>query len=96
MAKRKGPTRPCVKCGKPIHPRQKLCSCGAEQPVSEKDKANQAARSVAARARLEAQLGNDELPPALQPTVSEFMRDMRKVMDKYGAETVSNFAKMLG
>jgi hypothetical protein len=34
-AKRKAPSRPCVKCGKPVHPRAKKCpECGADQPQS--------------------------------------------------------------
>ena len=84
-AKRAAPTRPCVNkdCGKPIHPRAKECPyCHTAQPQS--TKAKSVRKSVAA------------LPPSLQPTVSEFMRDMSKVVDKYGAETVANFAKMIG
>ena len=35
--KRKAPSRPCVKCKKPVHPRSKKCDkCGAEQPAAKK------------------------------------------------------------
>ena len=36
-AKRKAPSRPCVKCKKPVHPRSKTCpACGAAQPAAKK------------------------------------------------------------
>lgn len=81
MAKKAGPTRPCVNpdCGKPIHPRAKLCPhCKTEQP--QKVKAKKTAKA--------------DLPAALQPSVAEFMRDMGKVVEKYGADTVASFAKL--
>ena len=35
--KRAAPSRPCIKCGKPVHPRSKQCgSCGADQPKAKK------------------------------------------------------------
>ena len=37
VAKKKAPSRPCVKCKKPVHPRSKRCDkCGAEQPAAKK------------------------------------------------------------
>lgn len=35
--KRAAPSRPCVKCKKPVHPRSKECkACGAKQPQAKK------------------------------------------------------------
>jgi len=48
VAKRKAPSRPCVKCGKPVHPRAKVCpKCKAPQPQP-KPKAKKAAKKKAA------------------------------------------------
>jgi len=51
-AKRKAPSRPCVKCKKPVHPRSKKCDkCGAEQPAAKKAAPKKAgAKKAAAKA----------------------------------------------
>ena len=50
VAKRKAPSRPCVKCGKPVHPRAKTCpACKAAQPQP-KPKAKKKAAPKASKA----------------------------------------------
>ena len=46
-AKRKAPSRPCVKCKKPVHPRSKTCpACGAAQPAAKKAVGKKAVRKA--------------------------------------------------
>ena len=48
-AKRKAPSRPCVKCGKPVHPRAKVCpKCKAPHPAAKKRPTNKPAKKKAA------------------------------------------------
>ena len=49
-AKRKAPSRPCVKCKKPVHPRSKTCpACGAAQPAAKKRVSKKASAKKAVR-----------------------------------------------
>ena len=60
-AKRKAPSRPCVKCKKPVHPRAKKCpSCGADQPqAASKPRKPHKARKATAKAPATAKAGGD-------------------------------------
>jgi len=47
VAKRKAPSRPCVKCGKPVHPRAKTCpACKAPQPQPKRKAQKKAVRKT--------------------------------------------------
>lgn len=50
VAKKAAPSRPCVKCKKPVHPRSKKCkACGADQPAAKKS-VKKAAKKAAQKA----------------------------------------------
>jgi hypothetical protein len=48
--KRAAPSRPCVKCKKPVHPRSKECkACGAKQPQAKKSAKRTVAKKTVAK-----------------------------------------------
>jgi hypothetical protein len=61
VAKKKAPSRPCVKCKKPVHPRSKKCDkCGAEQPAAKKAAPKKAGvKKVQAKAPKATKTGGD-------------------------------------
>lgn len=61
VAKKKAPSRPCVKCKEPVHPRSKKCGkCGAEQPAAKKSAPKKAApKKAGAKAPTATKAGGD-------------------------------------
>ncbi len=92
MAKKgqKGPTRPCVKCGKPVHPRAQTCKdCGAEQPQKSAKSKIQGGKKAAVKKTAAAQsdLGTSldyvEKMGSLE-AAEQSLAELRKIKEKLG------------
>ena len=75
------PSRPCVKCKKPVHPRAKTCKhCGAAQPKAKRKAARKATKrsgsDVAQLARLAGEV------EALEKKLDAKKRDLVKLAAK--------------
>jgi hypothetical protein len=86
MAKKKGfPTKPCPKCGKPIHARKQNHDCGWVMEAANGDPA--AKKKAKKMGRPKKEVGGISIGD---------IEAVKAVVEKLGAEKVRDLAKVLG